>query len=250
MRPSRPLLAALVGAQLAYPQLPPERRTAATHAIVGLLLATTTSDAVEAGGARRALGTVGLAGALGYATELVAVRTGRPFGHYRYTAKLGPGPGGVPFAVLASWAMMSRPAWTVAGLIGERRAARVLLAAGALTAWDVYVDPRMVRDGYWKWPQGGRYEGVPAENFLGWFVTAAGVFTAWALVAGPDDPRDGGADVSLAVYAWTWIGEAIANVLFWERPRVALAGGLAMGAFAAPALRARLRSRVRPGGVR
>ncbi|MBA2347512.1 MAG: carotenoid biosynthesis protein [Solirubrobacterales bacterium] len=250
MRPSRPLLAALVGVQLAYPQLPAERRTAATHGIVGLLLATTASDAVEVDGAGRALGTVGLAGALGYATELLAVRTGRPFGRYRYTAKLGPGVGGVPFAVAASWAMMSRPAWTVAGLLTERRGARVLFAAGALTAWDVYVDPRMVRDGYWEWPQGGRYEGVPAENFLGWFLTATGVFAAWALVSGPDDPREGGADVSLAVYTWTWVGEAVANVLFWKRPRVAIAGGLAMGAFAAPALRARLRPRVRPGGAR
>ncbi len=237
MRPSRPLLAALVGAQLAYPQLPSERQRAATGGIVGLLLATTSVDAVESGGVRRALGTVGVAGALGYATEVVAVRSGRPFGSYRYTEKLGPGWRGVPFAVAASWAMMSRPAWTVAGLVSERRAARVLLAAGALTAWDVYVDPRMVREGYWEWPGGGRYEGVPAENFLGWFVTAAGVFACWALT--DDDPR--GADVSLAVYTWTWVGEAVANVLFWERPRVAVAGGLAMGAFAVPALKARLR---------
>ena len=45
------------------------------------------------------------------------------------------------------------------------------LAAGALTAWDVFLDPRMVREGYWTWPGGGRYEGVPASNFAGWFVT-------------------------------------------------------------------------------
>jgi putative membrane protein len=54
------------------------------------------------------------------------------------------------------------------------------------------------------------------------------------------DPRDGRADASLAVFAWTWVGEAVANVVFWRRPRVAAAGGLAMGAFAVPALRARL----------
>lgn len=249
MRPSRPLLATLVGAQLAYPQLPAERHTAATHGIVALLLATTVTDAVEAAGPRRALTTVGLAGALGYATELAGVRTGRPFGHYAYTAKLGPGWRGVPFAVFSSWAMMSRPAWTVAGLLTRSRAARPLLAAGALTAWDVFVDPRMVRDGFWEWPGGGRYEGIPAQNFLGWFVTAAGVFGAWS-VAGADDPRDGSGDLALALFAWTWIGETVANVLFWRRPRVAVAGGLAMGAFAVPALRARLRSGARPGGRR
>jgi putative membrane protein len=41
---------------------------------------------------------------------------------------------------------------------------RPLAAAGALTAWDVYVDPRMVREGYWAWPQGGRYEGIPRRT--------------------------------------------------------------------------------------
>ena len=43
--------------------------------------------------------------------------------------------------------------------------ARVALAAGALTAWDVFLDPRMAREGYWSWPGGGRYEGIPASNF-------------------------------------------------------------------------------------
>jgi uncharacterized membrane protein len=245
VRPSRPLFLTLVGAQLAYPELPEERRRSATLAIVGLLLATTAAEAVEAGGTRRATRTVGVAGALGYATELVAVRSDRLFGAYRYTDRLGPGVGGVPFAVAASWAMMSRPAWTVAGLLTRSRLRRPLLAAAALTAWDVYVDPRMVRDGYWEWTRKGRYEGVPAQNFVGWFLTATGAFAAWSM-AGEDDPRDGSADVALAVFAWTWIGEAAANVLFWERPRVAVAGGLAMGAFAVPALRARVRAARRP----
>ena len=243
MRPSRPLFAALVGAQLLYPRVSPRGHTAATHAIVGLLAATTAADAVEADGPRRAAATVGVAGALGYGAELVGVATGRPFGHYRYTAKLGPAWRGVPLMVFTSWAMMSRPAWTVAGLLTRSRALRPLLAAGALTAWDVFVDPRMVRDGFWEWPQGGRYEGIPAQNFAGWFVTAAGVFAVWSSVD-DGDPRDGTADASLAVFAWTWVGEAVANLVFWERPRVAIAGAVAMGAFAVPALRERVRAGV------
>lgn len=248
MRPSRPLLGALVGAQLLYPRVPPRGHAGATHAIVGLLAATTAADAIEDGGVRRAAATVGVAGALGYAVELAGVATGRPFGHYSYTAKLGPGWRGVPFAVFVSWAMMSRPAWTVAGLVTRSRALRPLVAAGALTAWDVYVDPRMVREGFWVWPQGGRYEGIPAQNFVGWFVTAAGVFAVWSAVDA-SDPRDGSADASLAVFTWTWIGEAVANLAFWGRPRVAAAGGVAMGAFAVPALRARLRAGRRVRGA-
>ena len=39
----------------------------------------------------------------------------------------------------------------------------------------------MVREGYWSWPGGGRYEGVPASNFLGWFATGAVVFAVWVM---------------------------------------------------------------------
>ena len=92
----------------------------------------------------------------------------------------------------------------------------------------------MAREGYWTWPDGGRYEGVPASNFAGWFATGLGVFALWSgLEDAEPDARDDGA---LALYAWTWLGEAFANAVLWRRPRVAAAGGVAMGAFALPAL--------------
>ena len=139
---------------------------------------------------------------------------------------------GVPLLAAAAWAMMARPAWAVAGRIASRPALRIPAAAAALTAWDVYLDPRMVREGYWTWPGGGRYEGVPASNFLGWFATGLVVFATYAAL--DDEPAsDGGA---VALYVWTWLGEGLANAAVWKRPRVALAGALAMGAFAVPAL--------------
>ncbi len=244
VRRSRLALGAVVGAQVLYPRVPEgRRRTAATHAIIAGLVGTSALEAAEERGGRRAAGLLGSAAAVGYAVELVGVATGRPFGHYAYSGKLGPGVGGVPFMVAASWTAMARPAWIAAGRATRSRGrlARVVAAAAGLTAWDVYIDPRMSRDGFWTWPDGGRYEGVPAQNFLGWFVTALGVYGLWALAGEDlDEPADGG-DVALGTYAWTWVGEAIANVAFFGRPRVALAGGLAMGALAAPALRARLR---------
>jgi uncharacterized membrane protein len=240
MTRSRALLGALIGAQVVYGRLPVRRLEAATRGIVGLMLAASTADAIEARGARRGAGLVAAAGALGFSAELVGVATGRPFGHYTYSAKLGPRIGGVPVLAAAAWAMMARPAWVVAGLIaGPRRALRVALAAGALTAWDVFLDPRMAREGYWSWPGGGRYEGIPASNFLGWFVTGAGVFALWSLVDDDEPLVDG--DGALALYLWTWVGETFANAVLWRRPVVAAAGAGAMGAFAAPALAARLR---------
>ena len=91
------------------------------------------------------------------------------------------------------------------------------LAAGALTAWDVFLDPRMAADGYWTWPHGGRYEGVPASNFIGWFVTGTGVFAVWAGWTGdaPERERDDGA---LALYVWTWAGETFANAVLFATP--------------------------------
>ena len=147
----------------------------------------------------------------------------------------------MPLLAAAAWAMMARPSWVAAGWLTPRRAPRVALAAAALTAWDVFLDPRMAREGYWTWPGGGRYEGVPASNFLGWWVTGLGVFGVWSLLEPePPDARDDGA---LALYAWTWAGETFANAVLWRRPRVAAAGALAMGAIAAPALRRRRRRR-------
>ena len=82
----------------------------------------------------------------------------------------------VPLLAAAAWAMMARRRGWSRACSPRRRALRVPLAAGALTAWDVFLDPRMVREGYWTWPGGGRYEGVPASNFAGWFATGLGVF--------------------------------------------------------------------------
>ena len=243
MKPFRILFGTLVAAQVAYSRLPEQRLVGATRAIVGLLLATSAAEAAGARGARRGITPIAAAGTLGFVVELSGVATGKPFGHYTYSAKLGPKVGGVPLLAAAAWAMMSRPAWVVGGLIaGRRPLMRIPVAAAALTAWDVFLDPRMAREGYWSWPEGGRYEGIPASNFLGWFATGLGVFAVWSALDPDDDPlRDGEGDGALALYVWTWFGEAFANAVLWKRPVTAAGGAAAMGVFAVPALRARLR---------
>ena len=239
MRRSRALLAGLAAAQVAYGLARERRGERATRGLVVLMLAASTTEAIEARGLRRGAGAVASAGALGFAAELYGVATGRPFGHYSYSDRLGPRIGGVPLLAAAAWAMMARPSWVVAGLIDERPRLRIPLAAGALTAWDVFLDPRMAADGYWNWPEGGRYEGIPATNFVGWWLTGLGVFAVWALVDPDDAPRRDG-DGALGLYAWTWLGETFANAVLWRRPVVAIAGGTAMAAFALPAVRRRL----------
>jgi putative membrane protein len=217
--------AALAAAQVVYGL--GSRPPAATRALVGAMLGVSALEARRAGDGRA----LTAAGAVGFAAEIVGVATGRPFGHYRYSSKLGPRVRGVPVLAAAAWAMMARPSWVVAGRLTAGRARRVVFAAGALTAWDVFLDPRMAHEGYWEWPGGGRYEGVPASNFAGWFITGLFVFSAYAVLC-----ADEGGDEALTLYVWTWLGEVFANAALWERPRVALAGGVAMGAFAVPAL--------------
>src|SRR5690242_15259496 len=120
MRPaSRALLAASAAAQVVYGLRP--RGPAATRAVVGLTLAASSAEALEARGSRRGGLPTAAAGALGFAAELAGVATGRPFGRYAYSDKLGPRVAGVPLLAAAAWAMMARPAWVTAGLLARRR---------------------------------------------------------------------------------------------------------------------------------
>lgn len=64
------------------------------------------------------------------------------------------------------------------------------------------------------------------------------MLAVWSALDERDDDRDDGA---LALYAWTWVGETVANAILWRRPVMAAAGAVAMGAFAVPAVAARMR---------
>jgi uncharacterized membrane protein len=214
----RRALVAIAAAQVASTRLPERFEVAATRAIVLGMTAYAVADARQA---RRGGAGLAAAAAVGLAAEHVGTRTGRPFGRYGYSGRLGARVAGVPVLAGAAWAMMARPAWVVAR-------GNVPLAAAALSAWDVFLDPRMVRDGYWSWDRGGVYEDVPLTNFAGWWVTGCVVFGLWSLLGVGDEPRDD----AVGMYRWTWLGETIANAVVWRRPRVAVCGGLAMGAFA------------------
>ena len=55
---------------------------------------------------------------------------------------------------------------------------RIALGSAALTAWDLFLDPQMVGEGYWVWARRGLYRGIPLGNFVGWFLTGLGVMAA------------------------------------------------------------------------
>ncbi|MFF4622697.1 carotenoid biosynthesis protein [Nonomuraea jabiensis] len=204
--------------------------------IVVLLVASAVAFAAEAWGARRAVAAFGAAVLTGYAVELIGVLTGFPFGAYSYSDVLWPQVGGVPMVVALAWGGMGLAAYAVAAAVVPGGGwARVCVGAGALTAWDLFLDPQMVRSGLWTWAQDGFYRGVPLSNFAGWLLVSALVMLVVGRVCG-----DGGQGRGLLVlYTVMAVMETVAFAAVFEPPDllVAVAGGITMGAFAVPAWR-------------
>lgn len=233
------LLVVLIVVQLVYPQVPETWTMRMTALTVILFLGASVAAAWNRSGPRYALCLAGTAFTVGLLSEITGVHTGIPFSTYAYTDALQPQLAGVPIIIPLAWAMMAYPAWRVGELIGNSALTRALVAAGALTAWDVALDPQMVGLGIWTWPNGGAYHGIPLVNFLGWFAVGFLLFGWWALVE--RDRTQPGADVLAdvlgpALFVWTWIGETVAHALFFEGYAVAAASFIAMGVFAVPAL--------------
>lgn len=229
----------LVIAQLIYPQAPAAWVDRMTLLTILLFLGASIAASWSRWGGRYAICLAGTAFLVGYASEVLGVHTGFPFSAYSYTERLQPQLFDVPIMIPLAWAMMAYPAWRIGELLGNTPATRVIFAAGALTAWDVALDPQMVGIGYWEWPNGGAYVGIPLVNFLGWFAVGLVVFGWWGLVArAPSRPSRLTLVDALGplLYAWTWIGETVAHALFFEGALVAVVSFVCMGAFAVPAL--------------
>jgi putative membrane protein len=114
-----------------------------------------------------------------YLMEEIGVRTGLIFGAYHYGNLLGVKLGHVPVIIPLAWFMMIYPAWMVAAAITRGinthslpgLTAKALIAAWAMTAWDLVMDPGMADAGNWIWEDGGPYFGVPFHNYFGWLLT-------------------------------------------------------------------------------
>jgi len=213
-------------------------RAGLTTAVVVAFAATTTLLAAARWGGRRALltGAVVVGGTL--ALEAVATRTGWPFGDYEYGDALRPTVAGVPLAVALAWWAMAVPAREVAARLTPAGWRRIALGAVALTAWDVFLDPQMVDEGYWTWAGGGPWRDVPLSNYAGWLVASAVVMVVLDRLL----PRPGDDPALLALYTW-WAGlTALGFLFFFGDPLVGLVGGLCMLPLAAFAWRAELRA--------
>lgn len=113
--------------------------------------------------------------------ELLGTTTGFPFGHYRYTGGLGwEVLGRVPYTIPLSWFYMGFASYLLANTLTSQLRGRVrsilavVLGAYFLMVWDLVLDPAMASETlpirFWVWDEVGPYFGMPAHNFLGWFV--------------------------------------------------------------------------------
>ncbi len=148
-------------------------------------------------GTRRAATLAVVAFGVALTAELTGTATGYPFGPYSYTPLLGYRIGGlVPFNIPTSWFYMLYCSLAITGrLLTTRKAWTWALVGGlVLTAWDVSMDPAMVKTGHWLWHLDATapdvlhrvfvsdaFYGMPLSNWLGWLLT--GVIIARLMVA-------------------------------------------------------------------
>jgi putative membrane protein len=237
--------------------------------IVAALAVASVSFTAIGSGWPRAVIAAAAAFALGLAAEWAGTRTGFPFGAYRYTGLLRPAAGTVPLVVPLAWAAMGLPGYAVGAAIARSRAGRIVAGAVALTAWDLFLDPQMIRNGFWRWAHTGPYQDVPLSNFAGWLLVSAVLMAVFDVIlgaaprrtapraAGPDQrdrhPQPGQITENhpglVATYTVMAVMEAVGFAVIFPHGRaVAVAGALGMGIPAALAW-ARRRTRNRTGGL-
>ncbi len=165
-----------------------------------------------------------------WAAEYLGLTFGLPFGTYVYAERLGPAVLGVPILVPLAWTMIAYPAIVLARRISTDRVRGALAAGLVLAAWDLVLDPLMVKEGYWVWSAlGPAVAGVPISNFFGWMATGATLaFWVWPWLAvspgtPPTDDR-----VPVALYGGSVILMA-AKCLTVGMPGIALSGLMAAG---------------------
>lgn len=165
-------------------------------------------------GPRRAALALLALSAFAYAIETVGVATGLPYGDFSYGDALGPKAFGlVPYLLPVSYLPLVIGA--VAAAWGPRGLPRVALSALILVLLDGVLDPGAVALGFWTYPGGGVYHGVPLSNFGGWLLSGA-VAAALLLSIGrrQTPPPPGALDGAvLALAFWTGVATLSGLVL-------------------------------------
>ena len=83
---------------------------------------------------------------------------------------------GVPVIIPLAWAMMAYPALLAARRLSTGALTTPLVGAVALASWDLFLDPMMTGEGYWRFshtsPALPHVPAIPVSNYLGWLLAA------------------------------------------------------------------------------
>ncbi len=161
---------------------------------------------------RRAVSAVLVLSVFGYVIEGLGVATGFPYGTFFYGDSLGPKLFGLaPYILPVSYVPLVIGAVAATG--SRSVAPWILKSALLLTLMDGVLDPGAASLGFWVWPEGGPYYGVPVSNYLGWVLSGALASLLLLGVGRWEGPPLPGLLDSAIVAAAFWTGVAVFSLL-------------------------------------
>jgi uncharacterized membrane protein len=182
------------------------------------------------------LGGLLLAAGAGFIAECIGVGYGFLFGRYVYTDALQPILLGAPLVMACAWMILF--AYVKQALLPFKlsKPMETLISGVWMVAIDLLIDPLAANKlGYWRWIDAGAYYGVPAHNFLGWFVVSALIF---GLIGQRPQPDSWAQSVGLSILLFFTV------IAIAYQQALAASAGLVLGlVHLALAIRARRRSR-------
>lgn len=170
----------------------------------------------------------------GWGIEVLGTVTKFPFGDYSYSASLGPALLGVPILIPMAWSMMAYPVLLAAQRLSSTAFGTAFIGGWLLASWDLFLDPQMTGEGYWIWNQIGwtlpGIPDIPLQNFLGWLLSSIALM--WIL----DRLKRKVVNDALpnAMLLWVYLSNILAAAVFFQKPWVAVWGGVCMGLVIVP----------------
>lgn len=160
-------------------------------------------------GLRSGLLLIGALGVYALVFEIIAVKTGLPYGNFTYGGLLGPKLFDlVPVTVLLAWTPLVLGVLAVLTTI-KPPWQRAIVATVSLVVIDMVLDPAAVHIGFWAWDIPGFYYGVPLINFAGWVLSGGIAFCAVIYLQQrfrwPPVPAILGWNLLAIVFLWTMV---------------------------------------------
>lgn len=105
---------------------------------------------------------------IGFAVELLGVKTGLLFGNYEYGSTLGLKWYNVPLIIGLNWFVLAIGARGCANRITQNTFLQVLCASLFMVGLDYLIEPVAMKYDFWDWSQNK----VPLQNYFMWFLVS------------------------------------------------------------------------------